>query len=153
MAVSVGSFQGQLLPNVKVSQFFDRLAVTQRLDKSKLKYLRRAGGAVRKTARRSIRKRKGISPPGQPPHSHEGSLRNGILFGLDQYSESVVIGPTTRYHSKEGHRLRGAALLEFGGYTQEKGGRQLFYRPRPYMWPALEKIEPQLPRMFAEAYQ
>lgn len=156
--------RGQLLPTVHVSQFFDRLAVTSRLDRGTLKFLRRAGGALRLTVRRSIRKRKAISQPGRPPHSHEGSLRRLIFFGLDNVHESVVVGPAPRFRQSGGGGLRGASLLEFGGttYRQERirttnGGRitrrtPYHYRPRPFMRPAEKLIRPRLPQMFADAY-
>ena len=166
MTVNLAS--GQLLPTIRVSQFFDRTAVKMRLDKATLKYLRRSGGAVRLTARRSIRQRKAISKPGMPPSSHTGLLKNSIFFGLDNIAESAsaVVGPSAVWRqSNAGGSLRGASLLEFGGSTIRKrvrryrnGGRRteikhLHYAPRPFLRPALDAIKPKLPQFFAEAYR
>src|SRR5690606_6172596 len=49
--------------------FFDRKAVTSRVDKATRKVLSRFGAFVRRTARSSIRKRKKTSQPGSPPSS------------------------------------------------------------------------------------
>jgi hypothetical protein len=154
---------GNMLPTVKVSQFFDRPGVLRYLSKKEAKYLSRAGGTIRLTAKRSIRKRKGISKPGSPPSSHEGSLKRFLFYGLDKTNGSVVIGPSAIMRQSSGTEKRGASLLEFGGWTRRKKTRydrkgqrykvieRLHYKARPFMQPALEKIEPRLPQMFADA--
>lgn len=78
--------------------FFDRIEVKNRLDKKKLKIYRSAGAFTRKVARNSIKKRKKRNPdpePNKPPRTSDtknSRLRKGILFGLDDYTESVVVG-------------------------------------------------------------
>lgn len=150
------------LPAIRVSQFFDRPAVLKFLSKKEAKYLNRAGGTIRLTARRSIRKRKKISQPGMPPSSHSGELKRFLFYGLDKMNGSVVVGPAAIMRQRGGTERRGASLLEFGGYTRRKrtvyqrGERlrvvdRMFYKARPFMKPALRKVEPKLPKMFAEA--
>lgn len=111
------------------------------------RYLGRAGAVVRKTARRSIRKarigqdgRPVPSAPGTPPRTRRGLLRNAILFGVDRVAGHVVIGPTK---SRVG--LSGSAH-EFGGRY-----RRNTYAERPFMGPALQKITPSLPAMWADS--
>ncbi len=138
---------------VKVSTFFDRPAVIKRVNRAKLQYLRIAGGRTRLTARRSIRPRKQISLPGNPPNSHTGGLRESILFGLDPQRDAVLVGPTPRLRQRSpGGGLRGASVLEFGGElvgTDSAGKpRKMYYRARPFMGPALDKISPQLPELW-----
>jgi len=130
--------------------FFDRPKVEQAVDKAKRQVHSKVGAFIRTTARTSIRKRKGTSPPGSPPYSHEGSLRRLILFGYDRSSDSVVVGPV-------GFRQGTAPnVLEFGGTTtvvRKRRGRVNARRTRidkrPYMGPALEKEAPKLPRLWA----
>ena len=75
------------------ANFFDRLAVMDAVDAATRKVLSRFGAWVMTRSRRSIRRRKGPSMPGGPPHSHVGLLRGGIFFAYDKQAASVVIGP------------------------------------------------------------
>lgn len=130
------------------SMFFDRKAVLSKVDAAARRTLSRFGAFVRRTAKSSIRKRKKPASPGSPPSSHTGLLKKFIFFGYDPGHKSVVIGPA-RLSSKG----RGSApsILEYGGSTtlQRHGRRQrVSYRPRPFMGPALEKEQPQLPAMW-----
>lgn len=147
------------------SAFFDRPKVMAAVDKARRRALSRSGAYIRTAARSSIRPRKSYSQPGQPPHSHEGSLRNLILFGYDAASDSVVVGPVGFRRSTVPN------LLEFGGKVRntrrrvirvgqpgrnEKGqfvlgktieaGQTLKYEPRPFMNPAMVKSKDQLPK-------
>lgn len=126
------------------SNFFDRKAVKDAIDRETHAALSRFGAYVRQRARTSIRKRKGVSPPGLPPHSHVGSLRSGILFAFDRGRASVVIGPFPFRPGSPGPRL-----LEYGGYgvVVERGGkkRRAYWRPRPYMRPAFQAELARLP--------
>ena len=128
--------------------FFDRKAVISRVDKATRKVLSRFGAFVRQTARKSIRKRKKTSEPGQPPSSHTGLLKRFIFFGFDPQKSSVVIGP-----QRLSQKGRGAApaLLEHGGKTmlKRRGKRvKAKVRQRPFMGPAFEKEQPQLPALW-----
>ena len=133
---------------VTKAMYFDQKAVQRATDRATRKVLSKFGAYVRTAARSSIRKRKAVSEPGQPPSSHVGLLRKLIYFGYDPAKRSVVVGPTP---------LRGTAeappLLEYGGRARRKGRRgrtrTVTYRPRPFMGPAFEKEEPKLPAMWA----
>ncbi len=129
--------------------FFDRPKVRRAVDAARRRVLSKAGAFIRQTARTSIRKRRGTSKPGQPPHSHVGLLRRFILFGYDRQSESVVIGPVG---------IRGSTaprVLEQGGTTTvtrrrrgKRTERRVRVAARPYMNPALEKERPKLPELW-----
>jgi len=130
--------------------FFDTAKVKRSVDKATRKALSRAGAFIRTTAKRSIRKRKGISKPGNPPRSHEGDLKRFIFFGLGPNKQSVVIGPV-----KFNQRGNAPQALEHGGKTtvlkRDKKTRKFKVRKvriaaRPFMAPALEKERPNLPK-------
>ena len=129
--------------------FFDRPKVMNAVDRANRQSLSKAGAFVRQAARTSIRKRKGTSPAGSPPYSHEGSLRKWILFGYDAANESVVVGPVGFRKSEAPN------VLEFGGTTtiyRRKGSRLIPKRvkiaARSFMAPALEKERPKLPALW-----
>lgn len=150
--------------------FFDRPKVRRAVDNAKRGVLARAGAFIRQTARTSIRKRKGTSPPGEPPHSHLGLLRRFILFGYDERTDSVVVGPAKLAKTGDAPHI-----LEFGGTTVAKrtmvvrvgdtgrdrrgrftrgkrrlvkAGTRLVYKRRPYMGPAMKKELPKFPRLW-----
>lgn len=106
--------------------------------RANIESLAHAGAVIRLTARRSIRKRKGPSIAGQPPHTHTGALRNAILYAVEKTRGRVVIGPTF------GGTGTSAMAHEFGGRY-----RKTMYPRRPFMGPALEKIKTRLPRIWA----
>jgi hypothetical protein len=74
--------------------FFDRQAVVEAVGRANAKVLSKAGAYIQRRAKSSIRKRKRVSKPGEPPSSHVGTLRNLIYFSFDPPSRSVVVGPT-----------------------------------------------------------
>ena len=74
--------------------FFDRQAVVEAVGRANAKVLSKAGAFIQRRAKSSIRKRKRVSDPGQPPSSHVGTLRNLIYFSFDPPTRSVVVGPT-----------------------------------------------------------
>ncbi len=126
--------------------FFDRAKVKRSVDAGTRKVLSKFGAFVRQRTRTSIRKRKGTSPPGSPPYSHVGLLRQFILFAYDPQQRSVVIGPTLLKEGSQAPRL-----LEYGGVAviEDRGEkRRARYRPRPFMRPALEAEKPQLPALW-----
>mgnify|MGYP001319994058 CR=1 FL=1 len=144
---------------VTKSIFFDTAKVAKAVSNSTRKVLSKFGAFVRTTARHSIRKRKAVSQPGQPPSSHVGLLKKLIYFGYDKLRRSVVIGPTAL------HGAEAPPLLEYGGRTRVKSrtrlrqgyagqeGRNVMatYRPRPFMGPAFEREKPKLPAMWANS--
>ena len=131
------------------SVFFDRPKVMRAIDRAKRQALSKGGAFIRQAARTSIRPRKGTSTPGNPPFSHEGSLRRLILFGYDAGSDSVVVGPVGFKRSTAPN------VLEFGGTTtiiRRRQGRlvrqQVRIAARSYMAPALERERPKLPALW-----
>ncbi len=124
--------------------FFDKKAVTNKVDAGTRRVLSRFGAFVRRTARSSIRPRKRISNPGEPPSSHIGLLKKFIFFGYDPGPRSVVIGPVRLSQNGRGEA---PALLEHGG-TGKVGKQRAKYKPRPFMGPAFQKELPQLPAMW-----
>jgi hypothetical protein len=121
--------------------FFDSKRVEGSVDVAERKVLSRIGAFVRRTARSSIRKRKRVSAPGQPPSSHTGLLKRFIFFAYEPTHHSVVIGPA-RLSQKVGDA---PSALEHGGRSRvvvSRGKRQkrtVTIRPRPFMGPALER--------------
>lgn len=73
--------------------FFDRAAITDKVEKAILRGHAQAGAYVRTVARRSMRKRKKASPPGQPPSVHKGGLKDLLFFGYDAARKTTVVGP------------------------------------------------------------
>ena len=120
--------------------FFDRDKVRRAIDNAAKRAMSKFGAFVRQRARTSIRKRKGVSPPGRPPFSHVGTLRRGILFAFDSARNSVVIGPVPL-----GSRSGAPERLEYGGtgtvVASRRGGgtgATRRYLKHPYMQPAFE---------------
>lgn len=116
--------------------FFDSRAVKNAVDKGTRKALSRFGAFVRQRAKTSIRKRKRISRPGEPPSSHTGKLKKNIYFGYDAQRKSVVVGAT------QWSRSGAQSILEYGGTENRLRRNQTIraiYRPRPYMRPAFSK--------------
>ncbi len=135
--------------------FFDRAEVMRATSRAERRVLSRFGAFVRRSARSSIRKRKRISEPGNPPSSHTGLLRKFIFFAFDPNSQSVIIGPV-RLNQKIGDA---PAALEHGGTSRVLEGsrrrarrtRTIRVRRRPYMQPAFEREQPKLPQMWRDS--
>ena len=132
--------------------FFDRKAVTDKVDRTTRKVLSRFGAFVRRTAKSSIRKRKRASSPGQPPSSHSGILKKFIFFGYEPAKRNVVIGPA-KLNQKIGdapHALeRGGASTVIQGRRGRRKKRRVKIKARPFMGPAFNKEKPKLPAMWA----
>ena len=128
--------------------FFDSAKVINKTDKATRSVLARFGAYVRRTARRSIRKRKKPSAPGKPPSSHTGLLKKFIFFGYEPVKKSVVIGPARLTRKNQGEA---PSLLEYGGSTTLKRGKKkqrVNIKARPFMGPAFEKEKPNIPKMW-----
>ena len=126
--------------------FFDRERVMRSVKTATRRVFSRFGAFVQARAKTSIRKRKGISPPGHPPYSHVGLLRKFIFFAYDPARQSVVIGPVLLRSDSQV-----PSLLEYGGVIvrrTKKRTRRLRYRPRPYMRPAFEQEKLKLPDLW-----
>lgn len=118
------------------TNFFDRGSVIRSVNQANMKNLKRFGAFVRTSARGSIRKRKGASAPGKPPHSHVGTLKRFIYFGFDRSSDSVAIGPVLTNGGGTAPRS-----LEHGGRSLaiDRGKRKVKnIRKRPFMKPAFD---------------
>lgn len=132
--------------------FFDRDRVIRATDRAQRRALSRVGGFVRKTAKRSIRKSKKKSTPGNPPRSHSGELRGGIWFSYDQQRKSVVIGPVS-------FGTNVPNVLEFGGAVKIKTDRgvdpsrkeTVTIKARPFMGPAEKIARQEIPDAFKDA--
>jgi hypothetical protein len=153
--------------------FFDRRLVKNRISKANRKALSKAGAFIRRRARSSLRRRKGVSTPGRPPsvHSSDGvaTLKN-ILFAYEPNSESLVVGPVKlNQQTLLGPQLGAMTvpqLHEFGGRVrirEVKVGKQwrsgvrrvrprqpvrvrsAKYPERPFMGPALEAEKDNIP--------
>jgi len=129
------------------ANFFDRTKVQRAVDVAERKVLSRFGAFGRQRARHAIRKRRKISKPGRPPHSHVGLLRTGILFAYDERRRTVVIGPVLL---KPGSQA--PALLEYGGIGTKIGKNRrrkgAYWRARPYMRPAFAEELSRMPGLF-----
>lgn len=90
--------------------FFTDPNFDQSIDKATKRGLSKWGAYVRRSARQSIRKRNGASLPGNPPYSHEGSLKRLLNFYFDRVTKSVVVGPEFKTASTNAPNV-----LEFGG--------------------------------------
>jgi hypothetical protein len=131
------------------SMFFDRPKVQRAVNRSKRKVLSKAGAFIRTSARSSIRPRKGTSSPGQPPFSHEGSLRRLILFGYDAKSDSVVVGPVGFKQSTAPRALETGSTTTI--YHRRKGklvSQKVRIASRPFMMPALRREQSKLPPLW-----
>lgn len=140
--------------------FFDRKAVVDKVGQAGKRVLSRFGAFVRRRAQTSIRKRKGISTPGGPPHSHAPHLlRKFLFFAYDQRRESVVIGPAklnrvVSRNAPEALEYGGrSTVLDFHYLSGQRRAvkRQVQVQARPFMGPAYEAEKPQLDRLWKDS--
>jgi hypothetical protein len=128
--------------------FFDSKIVVEAMDRATRTVLSKFGAFVRTRARSSIRRRKKISEPGQPPSSHAGPLKELIFFAADLANQSVVIGPA---RFKDGSVPE---ILEYGGVSRiVSHGKtvKVEIEPRPFMHPAMEEEQKNLPPLWANS--
>lgn len=151
-----GQGQGGGLIEIYVKRaimFFDRQPVIKAMDRAKRRSLARAGGFIRQTARRSMRRagpKVPPSSPGEPPRARAGQIRDLLFFGWDQGTESVVIGPETFTGRSSGYivpelhehggtvRLRSRRRGASGQQMPKAQSRMVTFAPRPFMDPALK---------------
>ncbi|MGC1272623.1 MAG: hypothetical protein WBC44_02860 [Planctomycetaceae bacterium] len=130
--------------------FFDRPKVQSAVARAERRVLSKFGAFVRQDAKQRIRRRKRTSRPGESPTNRTGLLKRHIYFLFDPDRRSVVIGPI---------RLSGGsgapAALEHGGEAVVATARRKRVRveiePRPYMGPAFEKEQSQLPALWKDS--
>lgn len=89
--------------------------VRKKVEQANFRSLGHAGGAIRLTARRSIRRRKKPSRPGTPPNTPTGRLKRTIHYEVT--ASDVVIGPINEVGGKLWN------IHEFGGTI--RGRRKL----------------------------
>lgn len=158
--------------------FFDRPAVISAVDRATLRQLSTFGRFVRRRARSSIRKRKKVSKPGEPPSSHKSSEPNlrTIFYAYEPANRSVIIGPVKLdFIGNDVQPAKGTRpeLLEEGGDAnvqqvqlsggrwvrpnkKTKGGRRnkrtrrVQIKARPFMGPAFQQEFPQAAGLFQD---
>jgi len=142
------------IKTVSLDMFFDTDRVKRAADTATRTVLSKAGAFIRTAAKSSIRKRKAISAPGQPPSSHTGLLKRFIFFGYDAGRKTVVVGPM-RLNQKIG---AAPEALEHGGASTVVTGRRgkrrkrrIRIAARPYMGPAMVKVIPKFPGLWANS--
>lgn len=98
--------------------YFDRKAVSDIVGKEAAKALGRAGAFVQRRARSSLRRRKKISNPGNPPSVHSqdkyATLKN-IQFQFVPKTMSVFVGPVKLNMGGSSSWLPVPGLHEHGG--------------------------------------
>lgn len=124
--------------HAKAKTKFDARKLKSATQRGNFKSLGHAGAAIRLAARRSIKKSDDPAPAGKPPHTRKGRIKNAIKYAVVAAAQSVVIGPDH-------------AVAADSGAAHEHGGRfrNEMYDRRPFMGPALEKVQDRLPRMWA----
>lgn len=139
--------------------FFDAPKVIGAMDKVTACVFSKFGAYVRQTARQSIHNRKKPSAPGQPPNSHTGLLKRFIYFAYDPRARSVVIGPVRIHGRRAAQGIEVPDVLEHGGrgavtttryrrHQKIRTTRYIQIKARPYMQPAFEKEQPNLPNLW-----
>jgi hypothetical protein len=113
-------------------------AVKTAVDQAAFRNLGHGAAALRLIARRSIRRARGPSARGTPPHTQTRRLPTSILYDVQRNPASAIVGPV-------------ASIVGPAGSEQEHGWKrgQASYPARPFMEPALEKAAPRLPPQWA----
>lgn len=129
--------------------FFDARRVENPAARAQLKMLSRFGAFVRRRAMSSIRRRKRISDPGQPPSSHTDLLKRFIFFFVEKSDRNVIIGPILLNRGNDAPRLlehggdavrrRAAAQNRHRAASRLSGSLRVRYRARPFMKPAFDQ--------------
>jgi hypothetical protein len=113
---------------VKAKVKFNSQKILRASRSSSIRSLNHAAGAVRLTAKRSIRKSSHSSSAGSPPNTRRGLIRGSIRFAVDKKAQYALIG--TSY-----------LIAGVSGKPHEHGGsfRGENYPQRAFMMPALRK--------------
>src|SRR5262245_33491251 len=122
------------------SKFIDVNKMVDAADRASISALAKFGAYVRQRAISSIRTRKRVSNPGEPPSSHTGIYKRFIFYFVERTQKNVVIGPI-----KLGGRAGTAPkALEHGGETAiarrhgDKRSAKVNVAARPHMQPAFD---------------
>ena len=113
---------------VKVAIDLRMKALRKKVARARRMWLQDSARRVRLEAKRSIRKSKEPSEPGEPPKSKSGKVRKSIFYKVGR--RDAWVGPTR----PEGSH---ANILEGGAEHMD---------PRPFMGPALERARPKIRR-------
>jgi hypothetical protein len=100
--------------NVKAKITMTPERVVTKTRKASISNLRQAGAYIRGIARKSIKISPVKSPPGKPPRSRKGRLKDAIVFVVENDAQRVVVGPTATEVGKIG------GTHEFGGAEPPK---------------------------------
>lgn len=133
--------------------FLDRDRVIKATDRAQRRALNRVGGAIRLTARRSIRKRKKSSAPGKPPSSHTQRLRRGIFYAYEPKRTNVVIGPVSEGTPEQLEALEAGGNVEIQTKKRGEPARRetIKIEARPFMGPAERINRERIPDAFKDA--
>lgn len=99
---------------MRVKTHFDSKLLKKKVDQASFRSLGHASGAIRLTARRSIRRSKKPSQPGKPPHTPTGALKRVIRYAVDSQKTEAAIGAVNEYSKTIWH------LHEFGGTSRKR---------------------------------
>ena len=100
--------------SISVRTQFDKTKLKKKAETASFRSLGHAGGAIRKTARFSIRRRKTASKPGSPPHTQTGMLKRVIRYEVASNKTEVAIGPVNEIAGRLWN------LHEFGGVSRKR---------------------------------
>jgi len=146
--------------------YLDKKAVIDAVGKAEAKVMGRTGALVRTIMKRSMKKKKGHAPAGQPPYKHQENLAK-VEFAFDPKSHSVVIGPAKLGNGKAPEIQDKGGTVKVSGIMTRKGifiplyvmnargrraaiasgkvvKRDAEVKARPFSVPALEAAEPLL---------
>ena len=136
------------LITAKAKVIFSPTGFETRIKRKERKVLFRSAAFGRTKMRRSIKKRKGVSQPGNPPHSHHGALRDKIRFSVDLPSGTFIVGPEI-FKGKtqiskplpealdKGLRIRVRKSARQRRKSNTQATRAIRLRPRPFRGAAL----------------
>lgn len=129
---------------------FDAQKVMSRVWRANVRNLGRAAALVRTIARRSLRRSKRKSNPGEPPRVHSkhpyGTLKN-IRFQVDGQLQAAIVG-TVRFDAASANNI--PEVLEKGGVVKYSQ-KQFNIQARPFMGPAHEIAMKKYPQFWKDS--
>lgn len=142
-----------MTPRLTAAVEFNAREILNREAKRDRRVLFRAGAYARTVMRRLMKRRKGPSSPGDPPHAHAGDLKEKIRFDVDPVALDAVAGPI-QFDGKgdtQTSKTIPALLNEGGRATVKLGGKRVRarYRPRPFTDQANETAAERLADLIA----
>lgn len=113
---------------IKVTFTNGTTKVLRAIEEEKYNSLKHASYSIRKDAKESIKKKRGASPEGEPPHAHKEFFRRALWAAIERNRWESLIG--FRYS-----KIETVGAIHEHGLKEE--GRD--YPVRPTMLPALER--------------